>query len=60
MHFEVKSESLVFLLFLPCFTPKASFNDPGALQRVQHNWIYFLRLFVIFPSLLAKGDREKN
>lgn len=59
MHFEVNSESLMFLLFLPCFSPKAPFSYPCALQCVQHNWKYFLRLFAISTSLLAKGDSEK-
>lgn len=56
MHFDAKSESLVFLLFF-CFSPKALFNYPCALQRVPHNWKYFFRLFVISPSLLAKGEK---
>lgn len=48
-----------FSYFSPnCFSPKAPFNYPCALQCVQHNWKYFLRLFVIFPSFLAKGDRK--
>lgn len=60
MHFDAKSKLMVFLLFFCCFSPKALFNSPCALQCVPHNWKYFFRLFVISPSLLAKGDWEKN
>lgn len=61
MHFEAKSESLVLLLFLPYLNPHGpTLNLPHALWCAQHHWKYFLKLFVISPSLLSKGGREKN
>lgn len=60
MHFEVKSESLVLLLFLPHLSPHGStLNLPHALRCAQHPWKYFLKLFIISPSSVQGRPSEK-